>query len=835
MITKTLMLSTSAILALSVAVPAFAQDADDEIIVTATKRQQTLQEVPIAVTVTSSDTIEKAKILDIIDLQSVVPSLRVSQLQNSIQTNFIIRGFGNGANNAGIEPSVGVFIDGVYRSRAAAQIGDLPKLERVEVLRGPQSTLFGKNASAGVISVVTAKPSFTPNGYVEGGLSNYEGYQLKGYFTGALSDDLAVSLGGSMNKRDGYVDNVVTGNTLNDKDRVSMRGQLLYQPTDTVEFRVIADFDHLDEKCCFAPNLVNGPTGAAIPLLGGQVISDPYGYKAALNMDPPNIAKNKGISFHADVDFGKVAMTSISSYRESYSERDGDIDFNGADIIADNPGSLDISTFTQEIRFASNFDGPLNGIVGAYFFSEDLEQTDGVHFGPAYRDYVGVLLGSPTLAGTLEFLSGNAPGTFFANGSGVDEVSTQSNQTFNAFGQFDYQISDRLTATVGLAYVNDKKDVTVRQNNTDVFSNTDLRTANGGAIPAAFFGLGFQGATGLAPTPANIAYIESIAPGTSAAISAGVEANISAIGALQFLPQLISVPNAVENGKSKDDNVDYSFRLAYEVNDSINVYGSYSTGYKATSWNLSRDSSPTAATIAALYAGGTAPFNLVPGTRFAEPEESEVFELGLKAKFSQGSLNVAVFDQNIKNFQSNVFTGASFALANAEKQSVRGVEAEGLWYPMEGLTIGLAGTYLDPEYDSFTASALGDLSGTRPGGIHELSLSTSVGYNFQMGGRDTYIRADHQYESEVDIQDGGDANPANIALQAGGYRTREISLLNASAGMNFGPIDVSIWGRNLFNNEYLITNFPTVAQAGSHNGYPGAPRTYGATLRYSFD
>jgi outer membrane receptor protein involved in Fe transport len=130
----------------------------EEIYVTATKRQQTLQEVPVAVSVTNSETIEKAQILDILDLQSVVPSLRITQLQSSANTNFIIRGFGNGANNAGIEPSVGVFIDGVYRSRSAGAISDLPNLERVEVLRGPQSTLFGKNASAGIISVVTAKP-----------------------------------------------------------------------------------------------------------------------------------------------------------------------------------------------------------------------------------------------------------------------------------------------------------------------------------------------------------------------------------------------------------------------------------------------------------------------------------------------------------------------------------------------------------------------------------------------------------------------------------------------------------------------------------------------------
>lgn len=846
MLKKSILLSTSVALALSMAAPSYAQDADDEIIVTATKRQQTLQEVPIAVTVTTGATIEKAQILDIIDLQSVVPSLRVSQLQNSVQTNFIIRGFGNGANNAGIEPSVGVFIDGVYRSRSAAQIGDLPKLERVEVLRGPQSTLFGKNASAGVISVVTAKPSFTFNGYAEGGLSNYDGRQGKAYFTGPLSDDVAISIGGNFNKRDGYAENVTLGTDLNDRDRFGLRGQILVQPADNMEFRVIADYDELNEICCYAPNLINGPTGATVPLLGGQVITDPFGYRTALTFDPTNKVQNHGISFHADIGLNdKFDLTSITSFRDSYNENNGDVDFHSAPSIENNPKSLDIQTFTQEVRLASNFDGPLNGIVGGYFFSEKLEQTDGIFFGSAWRPYVGLLLGDPTLPATLEALSGVAPGTFFQQGTGVSELSTQSNTTFNAFGQFDYEITDRLTATAGLAFVKDKKNISISQNNTDVFSNTDLFTVNGGAIPNAFFGAGIQGVLagnaalaglcgGQPSFAAIVACVEGAAPGTSAAIQAGVNANITAISGLQFLPQLIGIPNAIEDGKSNDENVDYSFRLAYDVTDSINVYGSYGTGYKATSWNLSRDSRPTPATIAQLFPGG-APFNLVPSTRFAEPEEATTIELGVKAKFDLGSLNVAIFDQNIKNFQSNVFTGAAFSLANAEKQSVRGVEWEALLRPVEGLTLGSAGTYLDPNYDRYTASAFGDISGTRPGGIPEFSLSTSIGYNFNVGGNDAFVRADHQFESSVDIQDGGNANPANVTLATVDARERKISLINASAGVTIGAVDLSIWGRNLFNNEYLITNFPTVAQSGSFNGYANQPRTYGIKARYSFD
>ena len=158
--------SSSAIALAMLASPAYAQFDDDEIIVTATKRETTLQDTPISVTVTSADVIEQAQILDILSLQSVVPTFRVSQLQNTANATLTIRGFGNGGNNLGIEPAVGLFIDGVYRSRAGAQISDLPALERVEVLAGPQTTLFGKNASVGVVSIVTEKPQFDTQGYV---------------------------------------------------------------------------------------------------------------------------------------------------------------------------------------------------------------------------------------------------------------------------------------------------------------------------------------------------------------------------------------------------------------------------------------------------------------------------------------------------------------------------------------------------------------------------------------------------------------------------------------------------------------------------------------------
>ncbi|MGN6496823.1 MAG: TonB-dependent receptor, partial [Tsuneonella sp.] len=186
----------------------------NEIIVTATKREQTLQDTPVAVSVTTAETIERAQIRDVTDLATVVPSLRVTQSQSQFATTYSIRGFGTSGNNLGLEPSVAVFVDGVYRSRAIAQISDLPEIQRVEVLRGPQSTLFGKNASAGVISIVSKQPSFDFGGSVEASYGNYDALVVKGYLTGPISDTIAASVSAGYNRRDGYVTNLYNGDDL---------------------------------------------------------------------------------------------------------------------------------------------------------------------------------------------------------------------------------------------------------------------------------------------------------------------------------------------------------------------------------------------------------------------------------------------------------------------------------------------------------------------------------------------------------------------------------------------------------------------------------------------
>jgi len=786
------------------------------------------------VSVTSAETIEQAQINDIADLSSIVPSLRVTTLQNSSQTNFVIRGFGNGANNPGIEPSVGVFIDGVYRSRSAASIGDLFDLERVEVLRGPQSTLFGQNASAGVISVVTAKPSYEWGGAVEATIGNYDYMGLRGKVTGPLSDTLAFSLSGNYLNRDGYMDILNTGGQLNDRDRWDLRGQLLWEPSESLSFRLIADKSEIDEICCGVVNLLNGPTGALIGAVGGQIYTGgPYDYKTYLNGEPRNEVDNSGISLQVDWAAGDWTVTSITAQRKVESSFNTDIDFTSADL-GSQFNSSDIDTFTQEFRLSYDSGGRFRGIVGAYFFEEDVEYSTLASWGTAFRGYAtglvqaatGCFVGAPTCnpdAFTpLELALGLPAGTFFGAGQFNAQFAEQDASSTNLFGQLDFDVSDRLTATVGISHTQADKTVSLDDFGNEVFGQLNLVNIG--------FGLIYQNLL-LAGVPQPLALTWADRGSVTASCPAG-DPTCFANPLLGLYPfQFFAPVIPFSGGKSDDSKTTYTARLSFEATDNINLYAGVSTGFKATSWNLSRDSKPVRdPSDPALSPQGGFPNPYYPrfGSRLAGPEESTVYEVGMKARWETVALNIAVFDQEIEGFQTNLFTGTGFDLANAGKQSTDGVEVDLVWAPTPALDINVSGTFLDPVYDSYVGaqgpSGPVDLSGETPAGIHETSLSVGFTLKWQAMGLDGFVRADYLHESDVQVVDNV---PKAVA-------SREVGTLNASIGAAINGWSVLFWGRNLTDDEYLLSAFPSVAQAGSLSGYPNQPRTFGLTIRKTF-
>ena len=850
---KILAVGAPAALFVTFAFPATAQEDTsaivfEEVVVTATKREQTLQEIPVAVSVVSGADIQESQVLDVKDLQFLVPSLKITQLQTAGNTNFIIRGFGNGANNAGIEPSVGVFIDGVYRSRSAAALNDLPNVERIEVLRGPQNTLFGKNASAGVISVVTAKPDLNETtGSASLTVGDYNQVIVKADVNGPLSDTAGFSLSGSYNERDGYYDNLVDGKALGNQDRFGVRGQLYFEPSNEFNLRLIADYSELDELCCGAANLSTGPTTPAILGAGGNLVpEEPFAYEGYFDASPVNEFESSGISAQFEWDINDaVTLTSITAFRTLGRFENGDIDFTSAALTEPEAGNLtdvDIDTITQEFRIAGATDRTA-WMLGAYIFDEDIEQTTALLYGPGFRAYADLLTGgTPGVPGTsplwtFEALYGLAPGTFQGTGQGLTEVSTMDNQAFSIFGTVDFALGDRATLTLGANYTEDEKDVTFDSTGTDVFSNTDLNndlTVLGVPLPTVLFGEAFTDATGLDPTPANIALIEMLMPGTTAAINAGVASAIGDLQGLQFLPPNISYPNAVESGRSDDDNLSWTVRLAFDWTDDVNVYLGASTGFKASSWNLSRDSRPFARDLTALGAAGLLVPNISTGTRFASPEESTVYEIGLKGQWDTVAINVALFEQELEDFQSNIFRGTGFVLDNAEKRSTTGAEFDIRWAPTEAFEGTLSATILDSKYDEFLGAegpdnTAVDLINADVPGVPELSVTATGRYGFTVGEAAGYVRLEYVYEDEVQVIENV---PENLA-------SREISTLNMSLGLSWdNGFEAMLWGRNITNDEYLLSAFPSPAQnnpPGAYSGYPNQPRTYGVTVRKYFD
>ena len=811
-------------MALTAVAPAWAADdaprAGDDIVVTATKRDETLRQVPLSVSVTSAETIARAHIVDLIDLQSVVPSLKVQQFNAVGQTNFLIRGFGNGNGNDGIESSVGVFVDGVYRTRTSAAIDDLPEVERIEVLRGPQSTLFGKNVSAGAISIVTKRPEFEWGGKAELSFGNYGLMQGKASVNAPLGRTVAVRLSGAVDERDGYIHSLTTGQDINNRHRVSVRGDVLWQPTADFSLRVIGDYNRIAELCCGVASVRNGPATQFIALGLGKPVgnsTDIFARTSVSNTDPTNRLIGKGVSAQADYTLGFAKLTSITAYRDQINQSKQDVDFTGADIVT-NAAANHIKTFTQELRLASTGTGRLTWLVGGFYQDEHVDTGRDVRFGRDARAFAdGLSGGAIGQLETLQSLVNPAivPGrTYFQPGQGISDHYTLAQRAFSLFADADFKLTERLKIGGGVSYMNDRKAARSFVTLQDPFSALDLTNVRElGVLPLAILN---PAAPAGATIPTNL---------------------FSPLTALQFFyanapgHAPVNFPNARESGVLSGDKVTYSARIAYDFGP-VSTYVTYATGWKAGAINLSSDSRPPDQTGVG---------------RTAAPENVTLYEAGVKGAFRGGYLNLAVFKQTIKGFQSNIFKGFGYALVNAGQESVRGFEVDTAYAPVKMLSLAGSVTYLDAKYDSFTGAAcvsydpvrcpidpntgltppFRNLTGQRPAGIAEWSASGSATLSHDLApGVGGYLRAEYDYMSPTYQTE---SSPPDVATW--GYH-----ILNASMGLTVAAakLEVMLWARNLTDDRAIVSTFPTVAQDGSYSGYIQQPRTYGAMIRKAF-
>ncbi len=411
----------------------------EEIIVTATRRERSIQEVSLAVSAYSAEQLELSGVTDIQQLMRIAPSLNLTTGQGeTVGATARIRGIGTGSDNPGFEPAVGLYVDGVYRNRAGVGFNELGAIERVEILRGPQGTLFGRNASAGVVSIITADPD--PDGSLYGDIS-FGSYDATRVEVGASGKDagsgLSVRLDAVWHERDGFLEDANYDRSFNDRDRLFARAQLLYEPNADTSVRLIADHTTRDEQCCAAVGLVEGLTAAAIqgvsvletrnPAVVG-IAFDPYARKATVSPGSgyPQDMDETGLSLEINTSAGAVRLTSITAFRDWQTERGMDIDYSVADLGGRPEGNSNtgFKTLTQEIRINGEA-GPVDWLLGAFYADENLKYNDVLQFSTGFSPYANGLAaqvaagvgggfaqlaaGAPALeAGAAQFAAGAA-------------------------------------------------------------------------------------------------------------------------------------------------------------------------------------------------------------------------------------------------------------------------------------------------------------------------------------------------------------------------------------------------------------------------------------------
>lgn len=871
----------------------------DQIIVTAQRREQTLQQTPVSVAVVQDEQLEQSQIRDAADLQTLVPSLRVAEFAASTNTEFSLRGIGTSSFNPGLEPSVGVFVDGVYYPRTGAAINDLLGVERVEVIRGPQSTLFGRNTPAGVVSFITKKPEFEFGGEAEATFGNYGTRIFKAAVNSPLGDTLAGRLDFTVNKNDGFLENVLDGGEINNRDRGRIRGQLLWTPTDRTEVRLIADYGEIDENCCAAPFIYYDPVDAfAFNALGAQLLPpDPFAGDIAVNGEVQTNLETGGLSAQIDHELDNFVLTSITAYR-TYDERQQiDADFSSLDLVRERLINQDYGSFTQEFRVTSTGDDFIDWMGGAFYYNNKLDFSNSTPLGsdarplfdlassqqvapiaqalaalnPAYAIPPGA--GAPSLLERILVVnnqanvgaftplpSGNAalptvPAEgFLAAGQGlVLEDYDYDTESYSAFGQLDFNFTDRFTLTLGGRYSHEEKTLVSSVNIDDPISAIsfidiarDLRLVSPTTCdPTLFPVVGGDACAFLVPALLAGAGVP-IDPSQPLTEEQAQNPQLNQFLAFTALQNFPPVPARPPQSRT-DNNFSYSAILAYDVTPELNVYASYATGFKPGGFNVSYNAAFTGA------------FEI-------EEENAQSIEFGAKGSFLDGrfSYATALFYQEIEDFQANNFVGNGFALDNAGSIEVGGLEFEGLFTPIEQLVFTGGFTWLlhnkygeyefapcpdvggdgtpvwdpaDPMYELClpgnertneygVRASFNDLSGVDRGNSEFLGAVTGTYTHSFDNGYEGFIRGEAQHTSEFALQTTLDPRP---------FANQEAyTLFNASVG--FGPDDgswqVQLWGRNLTDEEYVKGGFPSVGFLGaSFNQYPGDPLTYGVTLR----
>lgn len=738
-------------------------DGGNVIIVRAQGREQALSDVPVAVSAVSGEMLEKSGVADIRDLNQVAPSLLVSSTGNEANGSARIRGIGTVGDNPGLESSVAVFVDGVYRSRSGNALSELGPLDRVEILRGPQGTLGGRNSSAGLINIYTAPPEFEFSGYGAFTYGNYDAIKVEAGINAPLGDTVAARIDGVYFERDGFYNDVVNDVRINDRDRYLVRGQLLFEPTSDLSIRLVGDYSNKDEACCaatfvqpeFAPlarvspglDRYNRPEGGPaltstdnpiIPILLG-LGQDPRGLtQSTFNRDiyvsPGRSYQGEtedwGISGEVNWNFGDVTLTSITGYREYSNFQGSDTDYTQVDLLyrapGPNAGAREFKTFTQEFRLnGTAFNDTLDWLIGAYYANEKLETRDNLRFGNDYGTFancrialaINPALANPSadncLGANVAALDGTLTGTPAFGPATPLIIAGMNNlaqvRDIGSNGDRYNQTSENFAVfTHNIVHVTDTVDLTLGLRYTNETKDFDAAFSNDNVFcpqsRALLDGL-------LVPTvDTNGDGVPDLAP--LGGLAAGL------IGLSCQGNSTAELDGVTLSDQRKEDEFTGTAILSWKPDPDWMVYGSYSKGYKAGGFNLDR----SALALPVEFDAAT----LDPSALQFDAETVDAFEVGVKYSARDWGFSVAAFRQEFSNFQLNTFNGTVFLVQNingcdtdlggadrdgdgttgscAAENVAPGVIAQGVEFeasvsPIRDLTMTMGLTYADTSYE----------------------------------------------------------------------------------------------------------------------------------------
>jgi len=745
-----------------------------DVTITSRRRQESVQDVPIPIAVLRGALVEDAGAFNVNRLKELVPSVQLYS-SNPRNTTLNIRGLGStfGLTNDGIDPGVGFYVDGVYYARPAATTLDFIDIEQIEVLRGPQGTLFGKNTTAGAFNITTRAASFVPGASFELSYGNFGFIQAKASLTGPLSKKLAGRLSFSGTQRDGLIYNVRTNEYVNDLNNLGVRGQLLYTPSDRVKITFIGDATR--QRPNGYAQVVAGvvTTKRAAYRQFNQIIAD-LGYQLpsqnpfdrVVDTNTPWRSGNElgGVSANADIKLGGGTLTATTAWRYWNWAPSNDRDFTGLPVLTLSQASSRHQQWTQEIRYAGTLNSRLSGVIGAFGLWQDLK-TDPFHIeesGSAQARF------SQNSTSPLW----RTPGLF--DGFGIRTTSRLKSFGGAIFGQLDWKITDRLRLLPGLRYNYDQKTVDFNRQTYGGLATTD---------------------------PALIALKNAVY--TNQAFAADVE----------------------------ESNFSGQLSLAYRASARVNAFATYSASYKPVGVNLG--GLPTASGRVMTELARVKPeyvthyelgFKTNPSPRSTVnltiyntdirdfQTQVQTAEVGVNRGYLANAEQVRVMGAEL---EANLRVSNSFSLYGALSYT------DGKYVSFKNAPV--------PLEETGGESAFKDISGGQLPGVSRWAGS----FGGELSGAGKFLSQDGRFFLALDgyFRSSFSSSPSpSRFLNVDGY-----GLVNGRLGFRASNgTSVFLWGRNLLNQDYFEQLLPAAGNAGHYGAVLGDPRTYGVTLRYSF-